>query len=70
MLKSYIFYDVDIHYNFIRQKLILSVSDFVFEHKYENKYDISNIRPYPIRLHPFMHLILKIKKAVILKPSI
>ena len=27
------FYDVDIHYNFIRQKLTLSI----FEHKYENK---------------------------------
>ena len=38
------FYDVDIHYNLIRQKLTLSVSDSVFEHKYENKYDISNIR--------------------------
>ena len=30
------FYDVDIHYNLIQQKLILYVSDFVFEHKYEN----------------------------------
>jgi hypothetical protein len=29
---------------------------FVFEsesgHKYENKYNISDIRPYPIRFHP------------------
>ena len=46
------FYDVDIHYNLIRQKLTISVSDSVFEHKYENKYDISDIRPYPIRFHP------------------
>ena len=52
MLKSYIFYDVDIHYNPIRQKLTLSVSDSIFEHKYKNKYDISDIHPYPIRLHP------------------
>jgi len=37
------FYDVDIHYNLIRQKLTLSI----FEHKYENKYNISDIRPYP-----------------------
>ena len=51
--KSYIFYDVDIHYNLIRQKLTLSVSDSTFEHKYENKYDISDIRPYPIRVHPY-----------------
>ena len=46
------FYDVDIYYNLIRQKLTLSVSDSIFEYKYENKYDINNIRPYPIRLHP------------------
>ena len=47
------FYDVDIHYNLIRQKLTLSVSDSVFEHKYENKYDISDIRLYPIRSHSY-----------------
>jgi len=47
------FYDVDIHYNLIRQKLTLSVSDSIFKHKYKNKYDISNIHPYPIRLHPY-----------------
>ena len=41
------FYNVDIHYNFIWQKLTISI----FEHKYENKYDISNICSYPIRLH-------------------
>ena len=46
------FYDVDIHYNLIRQKLTLSVSESVFEHKYENKYDFSNIHPYPIHFHP------------------
>ena len=46
------FYDVDIHYNFIRQKLILSVSDSVFEYKCENKYNITDIRPYSIRFHP------------------
>ena len=45
------FYDVDIHYNPIRQKLTISVSDSVFKRKYENKYDFNNIRPYPIRLH-------------------
>ena len=50
------FYDVDIHYNLIRQKLTLFVSDSVFEHKYENKYDISNIRLYPIRLYPYLGL--------------
>ena len=47
------FYDVDIYYNLIRQKLILSVSDSIFEHKYENKYDISDIRLYPIRFHSY-----------------
>ena len=47
------FYDVDIHYNLIRQKLTLSVFDSIFEHKYENKYDISGIHPYPIRFHPY-----------------
>ena len=46
------FYDVDIHYNLIRQKLTLSVSDSIFEYKYENKNDISNICLYPIYLHP------------------
>ena len=46
------FYDVNIHYNLIRQKLIVSISGPVFEHKYKNKYNISNIRSYPIRLHP------------------
>ena len=46
------FYDVDIYYDLIRQKLILSVSDSVFKHKYENKYDISDIHPYPIRFYP------------------
>ena len=46
------FYNVDIYYNLIRQKLTLSVSDFVFEHKYENKYDINDICPYPIRFYP------------------
>jgi len=47
------FYDVDIHYSFIRQKLTISISDSIFKHKYENKYDISNICSYPIRLHPY-----------------
>ena len=47
------FYDVNIYYNLIRQKLTLSVSDSVFEQKYENKYDMSNIHPYPICLHPY-----------------
>ena len=42
------FYNIDIYYNLIRQKLTLFVSDSVFEHKYENKYDISNICSYPI----------------------
>ena len=42
--QKFYFYDVNIHYNFIRQKLTLSVSDSIFEHKYENKYDISDIR--------------------------
>ena len=46
------FYDVDIHCNIIRQKLAVSVFNSVFEQKYKNKYDISNIRPYPIHLHP------------------
>ena len=50
------FYDVNIHYNLIRQKLTLSVSNSVFEHNYKNKYDISNIRPYPIRLHLYIKL--------------
>ena len=46
------FYDVNIHYNLIRQKLILSISGPVFEHKYENKYNISNIHMYLFHLHP------------------
>ena len=46
------FYDVDIHYNLIRQKLTLYVFDSVFEHKYENKYNISDIHLYSIRFHP------------------
>jgi len=36
------------------KKLILFISDSVFEHKYENKYDINNIRLYPIHLHPHL----------------
>ena len=44
------FYNVDIHYNFIWQKLTISI----FEHKYENKYDISNIHSYSIRLHLYV----------------
>ena len=47
------FYNVDIHYNLIRQKLTLSVSDSVFKHKYKNKYNISDIHSYPIRFHPY-----------------
>jgi len=47
------FYDVDIHYNLIWQKLTLSVSGFVFEQKYKNKYNIINIRPYSICLHHY-----------------
>ena len=46
------FYDINIHYNLIRQKLTLYIFNSVFEHKYENKYDISDICPYPIRFHP------------------
>jgi hypothetical protein len=33
---------------------ILSVFESESEHKYENKYDISDIRPYPIRFHPLV----------------
>ena len=43
--------NIDIHYNLIRQKLILSISDSVFEQKYKNKYDINNIYPYLTCLH-------------------
>ena len=49
------FYNVDIHYNLIRQKLTLSISDSVFEHKYKNKYDISDICLYLIRFHLYPH---------------
>jgi hypothetical protein len=31
---------------------ILSVFESESGHKYKNKYDISDIRPYPIRFHP------------------
>jgi hypothetical protein len=31
---------------------ILSVFESESGHKYENKHDISDIRPYPIRFHP------------------
>ena len=52
MLKNYIF-TMSISITILSdKKLTLSVSDSVFEHKYENKYDISDIRPYPIRFHP------------------
>ena len=51
------FYNVDIHYNFIRQKLTLSISDSIFEQKYKNKFDISNIYFYPIHLHSYLHTI-------------
>jgi hypothetical protein len=33
--------------------LILSVFESESGHKYENKYDISDIRPYPIRFHRY-----------------
>jgi hypothetical protein len=32
---------------------ILSVFESESGHKYENKYDISDIRLYPIRFHPY-----------------
>ena len=54
------FYDVNIYYNFIWQKLTISISDSVFEHKYENKYDINNIRSCPIYLHPYSQQLLRI----------
>ena len=57
------FYDVDIYYDHIRQKLIVSVSDSVFEHKYKNKYDISYIHPYSIHFHPYMQLLDSIRSA-------
>ena len=53
MLKNYIFM-MSISITILSdKKLILFISDSVFENKYENKYDISDIRPYPIRLHPY-----------------
>jgi len=57
------FYDVDIHYNLIRQKLTLYISDSIFEHKYENKYGISDIHPYSIHFHPYMQLLNSIRSA-------
>jgi hypothetical protein len=33
---------------------ILSVFESESGHKYENKYDMSDIRPYPIRFHPYL----------------
>jgi hypothetical protein len=33
---------------------ILSVFESESGHKYENKYDISDIRPYPIRFHAYL----------------
>jgi hypothetical protein len=33
---------------------ILSVFESESGHKYENKHDISDIRPYPIRFHPYV----------------
>ena len=38
-------------YNFIRQKLTLSLFDFVFKRKYKNKYNIADTRPYSLCLH-------------------
>ena len=51
------FYDVDLHYNLSRQKLTLFVSDFVFEQKYKNKYDISNI-------HSFFYLFTSLPATI------
>ena len=31
----------------------LSVFESESERKYENKYNISDIRPYPVRFHPY-----------------
>jgi hypothetical protein len=31
------------------------MSDSVFKHKYENKYDINDIRSYLIRFHPYVN---------------
>ena len=53
MLKTYIFM-MSISITILSKKLTLSVCDSVFEHKYENKYDIDDIRPYPTRFHPYL----------------
>jgi hypothetical protein len=39
---------------------ILSVFESESGHKYENKYDISDIRPYSIRFHPYLYAHLQI----------
>ena len=45
-------YDVDVHLSLIRHQLLISVSYLNSKEKYENKYGIGNIHPFPIRLHP------------------
>ena len=52
-----IFFDTNIHYNLIGQKLTLSIYNSIFKQKYEKKYDINNIRPYSIRLHLYMTIL-------------
>jgi len=46
--------------------LILSVfeSESESEQKYENKYNIDDIRLYPIRFHPYFYSILYMKARV------
>ena len=51
-----IFYDVDIHYNSIRQKLTLSVSDSVFEHKYENMISVISVHIRSVYIPTWSHL--------------
>jgi len=51
------FFDTNIHYNLIGQKLTLSIYNSIFKQKYEKKYDINNIHPYSICLHLYMTIL-------------
>jgi hypothetical protein len=56
----YLYPDTQIAYLWCRYPIVsylawltLSVSESEYGQKYENKYNISDIRPYPIRFHPY-----------------
>ena len=49
--------------------MILSVFESESDQKYENKYDISDIRPYPIRFHPYSRVKSQLREISQLRPG-